>query len=233
MLAESDLETVRPRPRPSPRPKRSPSRSRSRSLSEAISSHIHDPLLAGGAQAFTSCGAIESVQLPRTLDKVHPWSEFKLFSLGAVHAYSLDTGDLSLANATFDNLLAHYSLTQFINSSSGLVVKEPQQGLPPGVPSQAADNAQFYFKVSSHEHHRALPSPHPYRGPSTARVSIYLHSAVALLLAADLFLPSSLLPPTRCTKTSSTTLIWRTLSTTTTPSLRVRTAALTSMSTPT
>ena len=75
MLAESDLETVRPRPRPSPRPKRSPSRSRSRSLSEAIPSHIHEPLLAGGAQAFSSCGAIESVQLPRTLDKVHLWSE--------------------------------------------------------------------------------------------------------------------------------------------------------------
>ena len=75
MLAESDLETVRPRPRPSPRPKRSPSRSRSRSPSEAIPSHIHDPLLAGGAQAFSSCGAIESVQLPRTLDKVHLWSE--------------------------------------------------------------------------------------------------------------------------------------------------------------
>ena len=35
MLAESDLETVRPRPRPSPRPKRSPSRSRSLSRSEA------------------------------------------------------------------------------------------------------------------------------------------------------------------------------------------------------
>lgn len=71
MLAESDLEAVRRRPRPSPRPKRSPSRS----LSEAIPSHIDGPLLAGGAQAFTSCGAIESVQLPRTLDKVHRRSE--------------------------------------------------------------------------------------------------------------------------------------------------------------
>ena len=79
--------------------------------------------------------------------KVHPWTEFKLFSLGAVHAYSLDTGDLSVANATFDNLLAHYSLTQFIDPTSGLVVKGPMAGLPPGVPTQAADNAEYYFQV--------------------------------------------------------------------------------------
>ena len=46
--------------------------------------------------------------------KVHPWSEFKLASLGAVHEYTLDTGDLSLANETFDNLLEHYSLSKFI-----------------------------------------------------------------------------------------------------------------------
>ena len=61
--------------------------------------------------------------------KVHPWTEFKLASLGAVHEYTLDTGDLSLANKTFTNLLKHYSLSQFIQTTStpeitnGFVVK--------------------------------------------------------------------------------------------------------------
>ncbi len=85
--------------------------------------------------------------------KVHPWTEFKLFSLGAVYDYTLDTGDLSLARATFDNLLEHYSLTQFIQTSShpeistGLVVKAPLEGLPPGVATQAADDKKYYFQV--------------------------------------------------------------------------------------
>ena len=85
--------------------------------------------------------------------KVHPWTEFKLFSLGAVYDYTLDTGDLSVARATFDNLMEHYSLSKFIQASSqpamttGLVVKAPLQGLPPGVATQAADNGEYYFQV--------------------------------------------------------------------------------------
>ena len=38
-------------------------------------------------------------------DSGSQWTEFKLFSLGAVHAYTLDTGDTTLANRTFDTLL--------------------------------------------------------------------------------------------------------------------------------
>lgn len=85
--------------------------------------------------------------------KVHPWSEFKLASLGAVHEYTLDTGDLSLANETFTNLLEHYSLSQFIQqgpepaATAGLVVKGPMEGLPPGVATQAADDKEYYFQV--------------------------------------------------------------------------------------
>ena len=80
--------------------------------------------------------------------KVHPWTEFKLFSLGAVHEYALDTGDMSVANATFDNLVEHYSLGQFIQQhNDGLVHKAPIEGLPPGTPTQAADNAKYYFQV--------------------------------------------------------------------------------------
>lgn len=88
------------------------------------------------------------------LFQVHPWTEFKLFSLGAVYDYTLDTGDLSLANETFANLVAHYSLSQFIQTSghgpvatAGLVVKPPRAGLPAGVPSQAADDQRYYFQV--------------------------------------------------------------------------------------
>lgn len=85
--------------------------------------------------------------------KVHPWTEFKLFSLGAVHEYTLDTGDLALANETFDNLVEHYSLSKFIQTASepvataGLVVKSPMAGLPPGVSTQASDNKEYYAQV--------------------------------------------------------------------------------------
>lgn len=85
--------------------------------------------------------------------KVHPWTEFKLFSLGAVHEYTLDTGDLTLAAQLFDRLVQHYSLTGFIHTrdpaaaTAGLVVKAPKEGLPPGLPSQAADSGEYYFDV--------------------------------------------------------------------------------------
>jgi hypothetical protein len=78
---------------------------------------------------------------------VHPWTEFKLFSLGAVHEYTLDTGDLTLAAQTFDELVRHYSLTQFVNATDGLVHKAPKAGLPKGMPTQAANNAEYYFQV--------------------------------------------------------------------------------------
>ena len=71
-----------------------------------------------------------------------------------MYDYTLDTGDLSLANQTFANLVDHYSLSQFIQPSghgpdatAGLVVKPPKAGLPAGVPSQAADNERYYFQV--------------------------------------------------------------------------------------
>ena len=78
---------------------------------------------------------------------VHPWTEFKLFSLGAVHAYTLDTGDLYVANHTFEMLLRDYSLTQFIESEDGLVHKAAMAGLPPGMATQAANSAQYYNQV--------------------------------------------------------------------------------------
>ena len=86
--------------------------------------------------------------------KVHPWTEFKLFSLGAVHEYTLDTGDLSLANETFDEMVEHYSLSQFIQKpgggaeiNDGLVVKAPLAGLPPGMATQASNTAAYYDQV--------------------------------------------------------------------------------------
>eukprot|EP01045_Picozoa_sp_COSAG04_P022560 COSAG04_NODE_2567_length_3916_cov_3.837831_3_plen_550_part_00 len=78
---------------------------------------------------------------------VHPWSEFKLFSIGAVHEYTLDTGDVSLANETFDEMVAHYSLTQFIDHTDGLVHKPPSVGIPHGLPTQKTNDAQYYYLV--------------------------------------------------------------------------------------
>ena len=144
MLAESDLETVRPRPRPSPRPKRSPSRSRSRSPSEAIPSHIHDPLLAGGAQAFTSCGAIESVQLPRTLDKVHLWSEPTALPLPMPRARALA---LALA-LRWQAHLRGYGFVHFVDQVSS----------PP--PSGNISNPH------PHPHSHPGPHPHPHLHPN-------------------------------------------------------------------
>ena len=78
---------------------------------------------------------------------VHPWTEFKLFSLGAVHAYTQDTGDLSVAAQTFDTLVKDYSLTQFVDANDGLVHKPPFQGLPPGMATQAANTLAYYDLV--------------------------------------------------------------------------------------
>ena len=64
-----------------------------------------------------------------------------------MYEYSLDTGDLSIATTVFDDLVQHYSLSQFINSTDGLVHKLPLQGLPPGMPTQAANTAAYYDKV--------------------------------------------------------------------------------------
>merc|ERR1719329_1441938 len=57
---------------------------------------------------------------------VHGWVEFKLSTLGAVYSYTIESGDLSLANDWFDKLKAENSLLQFVSADDGLVHKEPK-----------------------------------------------------------------------------------------------------------
>jgi hypothetical protein len=113
-----------------------------------VDSHITAMHQAATAPASSAAYRRRNAEFLFELDgAVHPWTEFKLFSLGAVHEYTLDTGDLSLANQTFDELVRHYSMTQFVNATDGLVHKAPFQGLPKGMPTQAANNAEYYFQV--------------------------------------------------------------------------------------
>jgi alpha-L-rhamnosidase len=69
--------------------------------------------------------------------RVRPFTEFKLFSIEAVHAYALDTGDTSLAERLFTQQpewLAEYSLRRFIQSD-GLVHKRTREGFNTRPPS--------------------------------------------------------------------------------------------------
>jgi alpha-L-rhamnosidase len=64
--------------------------------------------------------------------QVMVWTEFFLFSLFAVSAYTLESGNVDVAISVFDRLVAEYSCGQFITSvgadGASLVIKDPGQG---------------------------------------------------------------------------------------------------------
>jgi hypothetical protein len=70
-----------------------------------VDAHITAMHQAAAAPAASAVYRKRNVQFLFQPDAhVHPWTEFKLFSLGAVHEYTYDTGDLSVANHTFDTV---------------------------------------------------------------------------------------------------------------------------------
>jgi hypothetical protein len=88
---------------------------------------------------------------------VRPFTEFKLFSIEAVHAYALDTGDTSLAERLFTQQpewLAEYSLRQFIQSD-GLVHKRTREGFNTRPPSSRAQRSAALNAPSSITDERA------------------------------------------------------------------------------